>query len=311
MPEANHEKKFITMMKAERAASVNTSEAYKRDVKEYVDYLSARDMDGISARTIDIHSFMEYLATKKQKNKRNLTARTQARKLSVVRQFHRFLLSEGFREDDPSLPIDLPRLIRPLPRVLTFKEVDLLLEKAKEINEWRGVRFVALLELLYATGLRVSELVSLRLQSISRDQKFIRVSGKGNKERIVPIGDRARQAIGEWKVDREKRLRKKNIQTSWLFPSHSHAGHLTRDSFAKQLGDVAVAAGLDPRRVSPHILRHAFATHLLANGADLRSVQKMLGHADIATTQIYTHVVDERLKSLVNDMHPLARWEVK
>ncbi|MEE2661408.1 MAG: site-specific tyrosine recombinase XerD [Pseudomonadota bacterium] len=305
MQEPNHIEKFLEMMTVERAASANTHDAYRRDVKQYLDYLSARNIDSISARSIDIHQFVEYLAT------RDVAARTQARKLSVVRQFHRFLLLEAFRGDDPSLTVDSPRLEQSLPKILTAIEVEFLLNTAREGIGWRGLRFVALLELLYATGLRVSELVSLRLESISRDQRLIRVRGKANKERIVPIGDRARQAILEWKVDREKRVGKQNKQNSWLFPSHSHAGHLTRNSFAKQLGDVAVAAGLDPRRVSPHILRHAFATHLLANGADLRSVQKMLGHADIATTQIYTHVLDERLKSLVQDVHPLAGSDVR
>jgi len=299
-----HIEKFLEMMTAERAASANTYEAYRRDVKQYLDYLSARNMDGIYAQTIDIHRFVEHLATK------DLAARTQARKLSVVRQFHQFLLSEDFRKDDPSLAIDSPRLEQSLPKILTANEVELLLESAREIIGWRGLRFVALLELLYATGLRVSELVALRLDSISRDQRLIRVRGKGNKERIVPIGNRAREAIAEWKLDREERLEKTNKQNSWLFPSHGDVGHLTRNSFAKQLRNVAVAAGLDPRRVSPHVLRHAFATHLLANGADLLSVQKMLGHADIATTQIYTHVLDERLKSLVQDVHPLACLEV-
>ncbi len=305
MPEGIHIAKFLEMMTVERAASINTYEAYRRDVKQYLDYLSARNRDGISVRTLDIHQFVEYLARK------DLTARTQARKLSVVRQFHRFLLTEALRPDDPSVAVDSPRLEKSLPKVLTFKEVELLLEAAREIIGWRGVRFVVLLELLYATGLRVSELVALRLESISRDQKLVRVQGKGDKERIIPIGDRARDAILQWRYERKKRLGKTNKQIAWLFPSHSGIGHLTRNSFAKQLGDVAVAAGIDRRRVSPHILRHAFATHLLANGADLRSVQKMLGHADIATTQIYTHVLDERLKSLVQDVHPLAESEAR
>jgi len=305
VPKSIHVKKFLEMMVAERAASDNTCEAYRRDVTQYLDYLSTRDMDSVSASAKDVHRFMEYLAT------RDIAARTQARKLSVVRQFHRFLMSEGLREDDPSLPVDSPRLERSLPKVLTVNEVDLLLKAAKEIDNWRGLRFVALLELLYATGLRVSELVSLRLESLSRDQKLIRVRGKGNKERIVPIGDRAREAIVKWKLKRVEMLDKTGKKSSWLFPSHSRVGHLTRNSFFKQLGDVAVAAGLELRSVSPHVLRHAFATHLLANGADLRSVQKMLGHADIATTQIYTHVLNERRKSLVQDMHPLARLEVR
>ena len=296
---------FLEMMVAERGAPQNTYDAYQRDLNQYLDYLAALGRDGMSAQTDDVRGFLAGLAGE------GLAARSQARKLSAVRQFHGFLMLEGGRADDPTSTVDAPRLGRPLPKVLRFDEVAALLDAARAAEGWRGVRLFALLEILYATGLRVSELVGLRLSSLSRDGRIVTVRGKGGKERLVPLGDAARAAIDDWlplraTLIKEQGANGKGRTVPWLFPSRAIAGHVTRDGFAKQLRDLAVAAGIDPVRVSPHVLRHAFATHLLANGADLRSVQQMLGHSDISTTQIYTHVLDARLKSLVQDVHPLA-----
>ncbi len=291
---------FLEMMVAERGASQNTYDAYRRDLARYLQYLGGEGQDGETATPEAVRGFLADLAAE------GLAARTQARKLSAIRQFHGFLVLEGHRPDDPTSTVDAPRLGRPLPKVLQFDEVEALLNAVQGIEGWRGARIRALLEILYATGLRVSELVGLRLSSLSRDGRIVTVRGKGGKERLVPLGDAARRAVADWLPLRASLLGKKSKAVPWLFPSRAAAGHMTRDGFAKQLRETALAAGLDPARVSPHVLRHAFATHLLANGADLRSVQQMLGHSDISTTQIYTHVLDQRLKSLVQDVHPLS-----
>ncbi|MEC7489262.1 MAG: site-specific tyrosine recombinase XerD [Pseudomonadota bacterium] len=298
--EFTHLDAFLEMMTAERGASANTYVAYRRDVTQYLSNLYEQGVDGINVTAEQVRRFIKDLAATE------ITARTQARKLSAVRQFQNFLVLEGYREDDPTSKIVAPYIGQPLPEVLTIAEVDALLVAARGVGGWRGVRFVALLETLYATGLRVSELVALRLDSLSRDKKIITVRGKGGRERLVPLGESARNAISDWLILQDKLTDQKRPKVRWLFPTHAAKGHLTRDGFAKQLREVAVASGLDKRRVSPHVLRHAFATHLLANGADLRSVQVMLGHADVSTTQIYTHVLDERLNALVHDVHPLA-----
>jgi integrase/recombinase XerD len=298
--ELQHLGAFLEMMVAERGASQNTYEAYHRDLTRYLEFLGTDGQDGETASPDIVRGFLADLAAD------GLAARTQARKLSAIRQFHGFLVLEGHRTDDPTSTVDAPRLGRPLPKVLQFDEVGALLAATSEIEGWRGARMRALLEILYATGLRVSELVGLRLSSLSRDGRIVNVRGKGGKERLVPMGDAARNAIEAWLPLRASLLGKKSKTVPWLFPSRATAGHITRDGFAKQLRETALAAGLDPVRVSPHVLRHAFATHLLANGADLRSVQQMLGHSDISTTQIYTHVLDQRLKSLVQDVHPLS-----
>ena len=298
--ELRHLGAFLEMMVAERGASQNTYEAYHRDLTRYLEFIGADGQDGETATPDSVRGFLADLAAD------GLAARTQARKLSAIRQFHGFLVLEGHRTDDPTSTVDAPRLGRPLPKVLQFDEVGALLAATSEIEGWRGARMRALLEILYATGLRVSELVGLRLSSLSRDCRIVTVRGKGGKERLVPMGDAARNAIEAWLPLRASLLGKRSKAVPWLFPSRATAGHVTRDGFAKQLRETALAAGLDPARVSPHVLRHAFATHLLANGADLRSVQQMLGHSDISTTQIYTHVLDQRLKSLVQDVHPLS-----
>jgi integrase/recombinase XerD len=234
-----------------------------------------------------------------------MTPRTVARRLSVIRQFFRFLLAERRREDDPASTLDSPRLGRSLPKVLSRVEVDRLIEAA-QAKGGDGGRMETLLEILYGTGLRVSELVTLPLAAAERDPTMLVVRGKGDKDRLVPLSDPARAAIAKWLHVRAATLGEDET-SRYLFPSRGRTGHLTRQRFAQLLKESALAAGIDPARVSPHVLRHAFASHLLEAGADLRSVQLMLGHADIATTQIYTHVIPEKLRSLVEDKHPLAR----
>ncbi|HER27487.1 MAG TPA: tyrosine recombinase [Rhodospirillales bacterium] len=233
---------------------------------------------------------------------------TSARKLSALRQYFRFLVAEGYRQDDPSAAIDSPRQGRSLPKYLNEDEVDQLLRAAANRRGSDGKRLVALLEILYATGLRVSELVGLPLAALSRDGTMLIVRGKGDKERMVPLSEPATQAVEIYRQVRQTFLPKRKSQVSdkYLFPSRAKQGFLTRARFGQLLKKLAVEARLDPDRVSPHVLRHSFASHLLAHGADLRSLQQMLGHADIATTQIYTHVLDERLKRLVAEAHPLA-----
>jgi integrase/recombinase XerD len=235
-----------------------------------------------------------------------MAPRTAARRLSALRQFHRFLNGEGVRPDDPTAALDSPRQGRPLPKYLSEAEVDALLVASRARPGPDGVRLVALLELLYATGLRVSELVGLPLAAIARDRRLLSVRGKGNKERLVPLSEPAREALAAWLPLRQAALGPGSM-SRWLFPSRSRQGHLTRHRFGQLLKELAIAAGLDPAKVSPHVLRHAFATHLLAHGADLRSVQRLLGHADISTTQIYTHVLEDRLRALVHEHHPLAK----
>ena len=235
--------------------------------------------------------------------------------MSALRQFHGFLFAEGIRKDDPCGSIEGPRRARPLPKTLTVEEVDALRAASRRAEDgrtqeeavlaYKRARLVCLMEVLYATGLRVSELVGLPLTAVRGEERFLAVSGKGGRERLVPLSETARQAIDDYLPLRRMRLG--DHVSPWLFPSRGRQGHLTRHRFAQLLKDLAVAAGLDPTRVSPHTLRHAFASHLLANGADLRAVQQMLGHADISTTQIYTHVLDERLKELVHSHHPLAK----
>jgi integrase/recombinase XerD len=291
---------YLEMLVAERGASTNTLEAYRRDLRDFAAFATARGLAPEVAGTDDIRAFIAAQTTA------GMAPRTVARRLSALRQFFKFLFAEGIRADDPTGAIDGPRRGRPLPKVLSVAEVDDLLTAARARPGPEGARLVALLETLYATGLRVSELVGLPLAAVSRDQRFLIVRGKGEKERAVPLSDPARDAIAAYRGVRNAFL-KGDRDSKALFPSRAASGHLTRHRFAQLLKELAAAAGIEPSRVSPHVLRHAFATHLLDRGADLRSVQQMLGHADIATTQIYTHVIDERLKALVRDHHPLAR----
>jgi integrase/recombinase XerD len=283
------------MMIAERGATFNTVDAYRRDLNNFSTFLATR---GLSEHQVVSVNIRDYIAVMKF---HNLATRTATRRLSTLRQFYRFLFAEGICTNDPSQIIDSPKLGRLLPKYLSESEVETLILTAKNKDGIIGYRTQALVELLYATGLRVSELVSLPVDIIIRNSNVLVVNGKGNKERMIPIGEPARKAILAWIDIRQPKT------SHWLFPSTGKSGHLTRTGFAKMLNNLAIDAGISPLRVSPHVLRHSFASHLLAHGADLRSLQQMLGHADIATTQIYTHVLDDRLKNLVNQHHPLSR----
>ena len=292
-----HVESFLDMMAAERGASPNTLDAYRRDLSHFDSFLSGT---ASGAQSDDLRQYLDQLHTLE------LSPRTLARRLSCLRQFYKFLFAEQVRTDDPTSVLDSPRQGLRLPKYLDEDEVNRLLEISRKGESPSRLRLIAIIELLYATGLRVSELVALPKAAVVRDRPVIIVRGKGNKERMVPIGVPARTAVTSYLGVRETFL-PKNIKTSqWLFPSQSKSGHISRDTVARSLKDLAVEAGITPSRVSPHVLRHSFASHLLAHGADLRSLQQMLGHADVSTTQIYTHVLDERLKRLVNTNHPLA-----
>ncbi len=288
------------MLIAERGAARNTVEAYRRDLADFAAFLARR---GATLEGADGRALEAYL---KAQRERGMAPRTAARRLSALRQFHRFLYDEGARPDDPTATLDSPRQGLSLPKYLSEAEVDALLAAAGRRKGQEGARLLALVELLYATGLRVSELVALPLAAVARERRLLAVRGKGGKERVVPLSVPARAALETWLAARTARL-KRGESSRWLFPSSGTSGHLTRHRLGQLLKELAIAAGLKPAKVSPHVLRHAFATHLLAHGADLRSVQRLLGHADISTTQIYTHVLEARLKSLVNEHHPLAK----
>ncbi len=287
---------FLEMLAAERGAALNTIEAYRRDLTAFAEHLG-RDIT--AADKEDVRAYLAALAES------GMATSTAARRLSALRQFFRFLLGEGVREDDPTSGIDGPRRGRALPKILSEEEVERLLEAARDYPGPEGVRFVALMEILYATGLRVSELVSLPYPSATPERPFLMIRGKGGRERMVPLSEPAREALVAYEAVR-KHFMKRADDHKWLFPSRAKGGHLTRQRFAQLISELATRAGVDRRRVSPHSLRHAFASHLLARGADLRSVQRMLGHADISTTQIYTHVLEDRLRDLVEQHHPLA-----
>ncbi len=296
------------MLSAERGAAENTLSAYERDLSSYAEHLSGRGHDFLKASADDIRDYLSGL------ERSSMAPSTQARHLSAIRQFHKFLFAEGIRGDDPTGPISNPRLGRPLPKVMSIEEVSRLLElaesealSAKDTDAAivRAKRLYALIEILYASGMRVSELVSLPANVARHGQRFLSISGKGNKERLVPLSKPALAALGDWL--KLKKTHKKYSDSPYLFPAGSASGHLTRQAFARDLKRLAARAHIDPARLSPHVLRHAFASHLLANGADLRVVQQLLGHSDISTTQIYTHVLEERLKKLVTDHHPLGK----
>ena len=298
---------FLEMLAAERGAAANTLEAYGRDLAAFAGFLAQRGGNPESAGVEDIRAFLGRLA------RAGMAPRSAARRLSALRQFYRFLLAEGLRGDDPTAEVDSPRQGRGLPKILSEAEVGQLLDAAHEGEGPEALRLAALVELLYASGLRISELVGLRLAAAQRDQRLLIVEGKGGKERMVPLSAAARQSLSAYLAVRDHFLPTrgkgaKAVKTAspWLFPSRAASGHITRHRVAQLLKDLARQAGLDAAKVSPHVLRHAFASHLLDHGADLRSLQKMLGHADISTTQIYTHVLSERLKSLVQEHHPLA-----
>ncbi len=302
---------FLEMMSAERGAAANTLAAYQRDLEDFASFGQTAGQTLFDANSETIRQWFAFLLTD------GLAAPSQARKLSALRQFYRFLFSEGLREDNPTGPIDSPKAGRALPKVMSESDVDQLLLTAEELAlassspgaQLRATRMHALLELLYASGLRVSELVGLPASTTRRDARFLLVTGKGNKERMVPMGDKARQAVAVYLQARQQLADHKGRvdDSPWLFPSSGTQGHLTRQHFARDLKTLAGQAGLSAGKISPHVLRHAFASHLLQNGADLRTVQQLLGHADISTTQIYTHVLEERLRELVETAHPLSQ----
>jgi len=300
---------FLDMLAAERGASANTLDAYRRDLEDFSAELTAKKDSIAKADSDALRGYLAKLAQRK------LAPASVARRLSAMRQLYRFLYSEGHRGDDPAAVLEGPKRGRSLPKVLSVKQVDELLTQARNATQseskserLRAARMMCLLEVLYATGLRVSELVALPDSAARRDQRMLVIRGKGGRERLVPLNDAARQTMREYLSLREETdTTKANAPKSkWLFPSFGESGHLTRQHFARELKELAAAAGLKPAQVSPHVLRHAFASHLLQNGADLRVVQTLLGHADISTTQIYTHVLEDRLKSLVRDLHPLS-----
>jgi integrase/recombinase XerD len=303
---------FLDMLAAEQGAGPNTLDAYRRDLTDFSEFLARSGQAFAGAETQRLRDYLADL------DGRGFKSSSVARRLSAMRHLFRFLLNERIRSDDPAAILSGPKRGRGLPKVLSISDVDRLLTHAKARTETpeapalqrlRAIRLYCLLEVLYATGLRVSELVALPLSAARRDARMIVVRGKGNKERLVPLNEPSRQAMADYLAAAEalKPEKKKNTAGSkWLFPSFGESGHLTRQHFARDLKELAASAGLAPRLVSPHVLRHAFASHLLHNGADLRIVQTLLGHTDISTTQIYTHVVEERLKSLVRDLHPLA-----
>ncbi|UPJ50254.1 site-specific tyrosine recombinase XerD [Bradyrhizobium sp. 200] len=302
---------FLDMLAAEQGAGDNTLDAYRRDLTDFSDFLGRKGQNFAGAGTEVLRDYLADLDT------RGFKSSSVARRLSAMRHLFRFLLNERIRSDDPAAILSGPKRGRGLPKVLSIADVDRMLTRAKELTlgqnaspqqRLRAMRLYCLLEVLYATGLRVSELVALPLSASRRDISMIVVRGKGNKERLVPLNEASRQAMADYLAAMEalKPENKKNAGSKWLFPSFGESGHLTRQHFARDLKELAAASGLAPRLVSPHVLRHAFASHLLHNGADLRIVQTLLGHTDISTTQIYTHVVEERLKSLVRDLHPLA-----
>ncbi len=301
---------FLDCMAAERGASRNTCQAYAADLRDLTVFLARRGISPGRATTDDLRAYLADLAGRPGRKGASTTPRTAARRLSSLRQFFRFLVSEGRRIDDPSAVLDNPSLGRPLPKLLTEQEVTTLLRAAAADPEPEGMRATALLETLYATGLRVSELVGLPLSALSGDGRVLRVRGKGDKERMVPLSDPACEALAAYLPNRGLFLGpgETAVTRRFVFPSPTaRSGHLTRQRFGQILKALAVAAGIDPARVSPHVVRHAFATHLLTRGADLRIVQKLLGHADISTTQIYTHIAGEALVRLVETVHPLAR----
>jgi integrase/recombinase XerD len=302
---------FLDMLAAEQGAGNNTLDAYRRDLTDFSEFLARSGQNFAGAETQMLRDYLADLDT------RGFKSSSVARRLSAMRHLFRFLLNEKIRNDDPAAILSGPKRGRGLPKVLSISDVDRMLTRAKELTSapeasaqqrLRAMRLYCLLEVLYATGLRVSELVALPLSASRRDARMIVVRGKGNKERLVPLNEASRQAMADYLAAMEtlKPENKKTAPSKWLFPSFGESGHLTRQHFARDLKELAAASGLPPRLVSPHVLRHAFASHLLHNGADLRIVQTLLGHTDISTTQIYTHVVEERLKSLVRDLHPLA-----
>jgi integrase/recombinase XerD len=292
---------FLEMMSVERAAARNTLTAYGRDLTDAAGFLAGRRKDLSDASAEDVEAYFNDLGA------RGLSAATATRRRAAVRQFYRFVLGEGWRADDPSRRVEAPKKGRSLPKVLAREEVDRLIAAAAVRDGAQGLRLGCMIELAYASGLRISELTGLTLAALARDPAYLIVRGKGGKERLAPLNDAARRAVKAYLEARPVFLPKGDKANPWLFPSRGKGGRLTPRRFAQLLDEAAADAGIDPARVSPHVLRHAFATHLLEGGADLRVVQTLLGHSDIGTTQIYTHVAGERLAQVVAAKHPLSR----
>lgn len=300
---------FLEMMSVERGAAPNTLSSYERDLMAYGGALARSNLVFSSVGSSAVGAHISDLS------RQGMSPSTQARHLSSIRQFHQFLYAEGIRDDDPTSVIETPKLGKPLPKVLSVEDVDRLIscaeaeaanEKGSLAKRKRAARLYCLLELIYATGMRVSELVSLPASAAATHERFLTIIGKGQRERLVPLTDRSKLAMQAF-LEVSQRSKVGAGTPGFLFPASSKEGHFTRQAFARDLKNLALKAGLDTKSISPHVLRHAFASHLLQNGADLRAVQQLLGHADISTTQIYTHVLDERLKKLVNEHHPLAQ----
>jgi integrase/recombinase XerD len=309
-PEGDTELKlFLDMLMAERGASAKTIEAYTNDLAHFLAYLAQKKTTALEGSADHLRGYLAELS------RRGLAPTSRARKLSAIRQFFRFLLGEGMRKDDPSSAIDSPKLGRPLPKLLSLAEVEALLDAAKDgvgragegSAKRRALRMQALIETLYATGLRVSELIGLPRRVLTTDDRVLTIKGKGGRERLVPLNDAARSALASHLAAIDADVAQGKAPSPWLFPSGAAGDPLTRQRFGQELKTLSLAAGLDPARVSPHVLRQAFASHMLERGADLRTVQQLLGHADISTTQIYTHVIEERLRRLVEEHHPLAQ----
>ncbi len=301
---------FLDMMSAERGASANTLSAYRRDLLDFANFVSRKGASLKGAAKDHVRGHIEELSALA------LKPSSQARKLSALRRFYGFLYSENYRRDDPTASLSAPKLTRPLPKILSAEEAERLVEAARaglkpdtQANP-ETLRLACIVEMLYASGLRISELVAMPLSSVAARERFIHVRGKGGRERMAPVGGEAKKAVDAYLSVREEFLprgKAGQAASKFLFPSRGVEAHLTRRRCHQLLKELAVKAGIDPERLSPHVLRHAFATHLVEGGADLRSVQTMLGHADIATTQIYTHVAQDRLKRTVETAHPLAK----
>ncbi|MFW0777997.1 MAG: site-specific tyrosine recombinase XerD [Rickettsiales bacterium] len=301
---------FLEMMAAERGAARNTLDAYRRDINEFMGYAARKKTNLSSIARSDIEKFLSSL-----KNS-GLSAQTVARKLSAIRQLFAFLYTENLRKDNPAATLETPKLAKRLPKTLNADDIIALITAAREDESPKGLRMTAMLELMYGAGMRVSELVSLKLSALQMKEdvlrvetEFLLITGKGNKERLVPIGEQARTALSRYLEVRKVFVpqTKSKIANPWLFPYHRADGYITRQQFGVMLKELAVKAGIDSAKISPHTLRHSFASHLLEGGADLRVIQELLGHSDISTTQVYTHVAGARLKKLVKEKHPLAK----
>jgi len=308
---------FLEMMVSEKGAAQNTVAAYDRDLIDIDLYMQARGTSLDKCKPVDFKAYVDELSNKTQiKGDRSnkTTPRTVSRRISAARQFYKFVISEGIREDDPTSTIEAPKQKRTLPKIMTVEEINHAINTAAIKGNAASKRLVCLLEMIYSTGLRVSELVGLPLSTYQQDSQFMIVEGKGGRERMVPLTPSAQKALSDYVAAREKFIGEGDdgTQANWLFPSKtSIKGHLTRQRFAQMLKDLSKAADFPMGKLSPHAIRHSFATHLLQNGADLRAVQKMLGHADIATTQIYTQMLDDEVNDKVQEKHPMAKTGTK